>query len=940
MNQVANAPQNFQPASCPLLAAVLPLRYAIGPVTAQEWLTRIDAPALGLVPLSGDFPELGPDHPPLSQAPLGYVPRTLRDGWLYVWQDATAQLGEYQVSNALLTPTARGALVLDPQAQAYLLLQAGTPSMLAWSPVSWSDRQFAAAKAQVEVRQRVMRAITPGIAPFSGRLPTTRHLLADSQPQNYRWSCVPEQQPWQLNDPTWRRMQRCEQQHYAIVDDPWGVLIDLAGLLRARNLAFDKENLAHRDTWMVASILQELSEHDKQLKANLPSDTDYEALRRAWREQKDAADAVDFDRRRLATLWKDWLVTLGQHGPATLETACGHMDVTQPAARDMLEASFTAACLGPSATAIGAQALQDAMDLDADGAQTPWLVIAMLGLYEEPKPAEIKQLLSIPDSVEPLGQTIKSLARATALVGVLNAGASRLSSRSLAKPTEGFFAAMAPVLGGHMRSMSEHINAAAMRLLQAMLARSQQQLEVQALSEKQSLAWLNEQLEGAQNKSKRRRLKSDIARLEAESARNARPQNQGAGKAPTGQGQPSTIATQVKEYPHLNLVPAERPAAPAHPAPGYGSGASAPPVNAPKPGAADLPPLSRNAAKLELPLNVRDLLNDSPLKVLIAVVAVWNLRDAVNLLQKDKTAKNTVSLFSALLSSGTAVSAVFHQLADSRWEVHTEKFGKVSPGAQQLLSNALRVGAAMAALQSVTAGVDTILFGWDALDSYRAGDLDTAAINTGLSAASLGYMRVSMQMFRALRVARAAVMLGNAVALGRGVAVVPVPLIAQATGLVIMIFGGLAARIYTKDTPLEKWVKQTCFGTRPAEWSGSYEGTMRAYYQAVAPVSMRLQRWTAINPVTGEWVNEVRLDLLLEGQASYAQGMVSFTGVEEWTLERALLDSRPPVLDSVALEWGERKTPSPCIKSPAAASARPRACYVSARLITRPTLAD
>ena len=49
----------------------------------------------------------------------------------------------------------------------------------------------------------------------------------------------------------------------------------------------------------------------------------------------------------------------------------------------------------------------------------------------------------------------------------------------------------------------------------------------------------------------------------------------------------------------------------------------------------------------------------------------------------------------------------------------------------------------------------------------------------------------------------------------------------------------------------------------------------------------------------------MRLDLLLEGQASYVQGMVSFTGVEEWTLERALLGSRPQVLDSVALEWGE-----------------------------------
>ena len=907
MNQAAHAPQHFKPASCPLLAAVLPVRYAIGPVTSEPQLASIDASALGLQAVSGQFPELGPDHPPLAQWPLGYVPRLLRDGWLYVWQDSTHLLSEYRVDSTLLSQTPRGVPVLEKQAQVYLLLPAGAPAQLAWSPVRWSDSQFTAVKTQGNVRQRVMRNLTPGMAPESGLLSSTRKFLGDSTPENFRWSCLPEPQPWQLNDPILRRMQRCEQQHYAIVDDPWGVLIDLAGLVRARNLAFDKQSLAHRDRWMVASVLQELSEHDKQLKANLPSDTDYEALKRTWREQKQAADQLDFDRRRIVTLWADWFGTLGQQGPATLETACGHMDITQHEARDLLEASFAAACLGPSATAIGVQALHQAMDLDNE---KPWLLWTVLGLLQRLSGTEIKQLLHIPENLEPVEPTVKRMAQALPLAASLNAGASRLSELPLAKPTEAFFAAMAPVAGGHLSSQDQHVKKASMSLMMAMLARSQQALEVQALSAKQSMAWLDEQLDGTQNKAKRRRLKNEIAQLKEQEARKARIDSKPSGDAPTGKGQPSVIAKQVQQYPHLNLVPAARHGVPAHPAPGYGSSAPAPTVKAPGPGAGNLPPLPRSATKLDLPLNVRDLLNDSPLKVLIALISAWNLKGSLNTIIENETYKNRLAATNAVVIFGTAVSAVLQHTAEVRWESFSGTSNRVNPESQKLLERALKIGAGVMIAQAASAGVDAIVYGWDALDSYRSGDLDTASINLGLSTASLGYMRVSVQMFRALRVARAAVVMGSSVALGRGVSVVPVPLVAQAAGLVITIFGGLLTRMYTKDSPLETWVKQTCFGIRPAEWSGRYEDTMKAYYQAVAPVTMQLQRWTDINPVSGEWVDEVRLVILLEGQTRYQQGMVSFSGTEDWIQERPLMDFSPPRKLSLPLEWGE-EDPNP-----------------------------
>ena len=62
--------------TCPLFAAVLPLRYALGPTTA------VDVSAYGLPALNGQFPESGPRHPDLSKHALNYTARLLRDGWL------------------------------------------------------------------------------------------------------------------------------------------------------------------------------------------------------------------------------------------------------------------------------------------------------------------------------------------------------------------------------------------------------------------------------------------------------------------------------------------------------------------------------------------------------------------------------------------------------------------------------------------------------------------------------------------------------------------------------------------------------------------------------------------------------------------------------------------------------------------------------------------
>jgi hypothetical protein len=83
--------------------------------------------------------------------------------------------------------------------------------------------------------------------------------------------------------------------------------------------------------------------------------------------------------------------------------------------------------------------------------------------------------------------------------------------------------------------------------------------------------------------------------------------------------------------------------------------------------------------------------------------------------------------------------------------------------------------------------------------------------------------------------------------------------------------------IHPRTRQQKKWLKQTRFGTRPSDWSGDFNQSMREFYRIVLPVSLKLERWNDINPRSG-LINELRLP----GQREYKQSMVSFDGHEEW----------------------------------------------------------
>lgn len=891
MNQAVTAPRNFQPAACPLLTAVLPLRYAIGPRNS------VDAASYGLPTLSGNFPSLTDPLAPQDFHPLGYTSRLLRDGWLYLWHPTHKRMAEYQVEQSLLCETERGGPVVDKRTKPYLILEAGTPATLAWSPCRWSHEQFEAAKARDDIRQRVMRRFTPGAAPFGGQARKIHEQIGDYMfPGGFKWSCAPDTR----HRPDWSKtidaMEYCEQQSYVIIDDAWGVLMDLAGLLRARRQAFDSLSRDRADEWATAALVQSIGDSDEEVRRQFASLINLPRLQRPLQEQKREQDALESDLLRLASAWAAWFDTLGGNTPASLESACEHFDITQPDARDMLEASFVAACLGPAATSPGIKAIEAVLD-PARLTGEPWLLWALLGVGQRLEPGHLKQLLHVPENLAPvadeLGKGAANLARATALVAALNLGADKLSSLLPTGGGEPLFAVLSPILGGRLRSLADQIHPLAYTLMTAMLARSQQRLEAARLAPKDALLWLSEQMGQAHNKGQRRSIverREKMAHQQARASRTGTPATPG--KSP--------LASQVEEaIPHLRVVPKPQPSLP-HPLPGYGREAPRVPSPPGKP-APVLPPLHDPGAGLRLP-SIGELLNEAPLKTLIAMVAMWNMVAAGRVFKKEKTVKNFVAAGSAAMATATAATAVLQQLADIRWEQHVAQASHVDDKAREYLARALGLGSFALLFQAITAGVDVLYFGWQAVDAYRVGDLDTAAVNAGLAGANLAYAEVSRQAMRTLRVARAAVLAGEAKALASGIRVLSLPLRLSLLGLTVTILVGLASLFYTQDTPLQQWLKQTRFGPRPADWSGDLPGTLRAFYRIVLPVSLRLERWNDINPRTGQWVNELRLVLRLPGQREYLQGMVSFDGHEEWTRQTGLFGSAGRC---TPLVWGE-----------------------------------
>ncbi|WP_350616222.1 toxin VasX [Pseudomonas sp. HY7a-MNA-CIBAN-0227] len=818
-----NPPNQAPYGTCPLFAAVLPLRYALGPTAA------VDISAHGLPPLSGQFPDLGPRHPDLAEQDLNYTSRLLRDGWLYVWESAPAKLVEYQVESAQLTQTSRAGRVIDTRTQPHLLLRAGDSAGLVWSPVRWSEPQYQAAKKDPAVRQRAMRSFVPGTAPFSGQVDSINKQIGEySDATRYGWSSEPETE----HAPNWlkvlKQMARCEQHTYAVIDDAWGVLLDLAALMRARKAGFDSYQEHHAEEWAIAGVLKSLSDNDAQLKTQLPSITRYDELSLAWEDQNTQEDRYTADMRRLAQLWVDWFKTLQVNGPSSMDTACGHFDITQPASRETLELHFAAACLGPANTSAGAKAITLSLEGDAQG--KPWLLWALLGLPKRLGIGEIKYLIDLSDAAHDNGASLKEgatqLAKAFGYAEAMNKAAEKLSQRAPASSMEALFLSLAPAAGLHLHQAENAASTAGRIYMAAALARSGQRIQTLGITPRQLGEWYSD-LIGTRNTLPARLNVTPLAGAVSES------------------------------IPFMHLVPAST----------------------------KLPPLPANlaaSAELGSVFDLKSALGKAPIKCLVTLMAGVNFVWATDQLFEKRTYQSAFSTAGAAFGIGAAGAAVVQRVAEVDWASAVRQSGGTSISSRLLLAKALGRAATTALAQGVFLAFDVVLYGVDAFEAYKAGDFDTMAVNLAVVGASLASIKIQVQAFRALRVARAAVIAGDAATIARGLNVVP-HLGAKLLGLAVVIVGGVITRIYTKDTPLEQWVKNSYFGIRKdEEWAHSYAQSMDRLYPLLFPISVEAYRLAELNPYQGQVVSTYLLLNLPGENVELTDGMIHFTGQEVW----------------------------------------------------------
>lgn len=471
-------------ATCPLMVAVLPLRYAIGPTSyTGELLNGLELPDLPRT-----FPSVVHRYRSLQDRPLGYVPRLLRTGWLYVWVGAEDRLIEYQITSGLLKETPRGGSIVDSRQLSYLQVPSGDPIALNWSPVKWPDSHYQKLADNAAERAKHMREIVPG---SSSQSLTFTESVYDSLPEVIASSDF----DWAGNLPTipfWpnldRQMNRLEQQAVALVDDPWGVIHDLAALIRLTQESQEARRAEHGDKWGLAGVIRELSNGDAQLRQKLPELTDYRVLQETWRE----ADKSQLDYENIMTAlvdsWAEWLGTLNCEGIGTLHSACESFDLADGTSRDLLEDYFSISLMGPTYLSRGAAAVGRTMALK--GEHTPWLWYTLLGLKDKLTLGEIEKLVTLGEHLSEAGDDIGA-AMAT-FVNAINKGLIDLNLHMPAAPTEAFFSAISPVAGAELNNLPDRVGPLGSGFLVAALSRTGTELAVENVDRIKVNQWLSE----------------------------------------------------------------------------------------------------------------------------------------------------------------------------------------------------------------------------------------------------------------------------------------------------------------------------------------------------------------------------------------------------------------------------------------------------------------
>lgn len=785
-------------ATCPLMTAFVPLRYAIGPLNYEgDLLAGLELP---------DLPDLFPNferYTRLQDRVLGLVPRLLRDGWLYVWSSYDDRLIEYSVTNSHIQETNRGGEVIDSRTSVFLSLPSGEPVDIAWSENQWSDAHFDMIVNESDQREKFMRRMIPGSSPnCQGLDEQTFYSLPEvANIEEFDWSGLTP------TIPHWPRIERAtrrfDQRVIGIVDDPWGVTEDLAALVR---LAHDnQERLRARfgGEWSLAKTIRDLYETDSQLEAKLPELVELPKLQRAWRESDSSQSHFEEVVGGLLDSWIRWMETLEcANGPETLASSCESLDLTREDHHTILQEKFGLALLGPSYFSKGAGAIGRLADIQGEGAQ--WFWNALLGVRERLSLGEIEKLVEVGDmandSIEDLSKT------ATALVAAINSKISGLVARAPTPPTQLLFNAVSPVAAVELRGFPNRISLLGSGFLVSGLARTGQSLVVESVSAVQSNQWLSE-------------------------------------AAKNGGNSVSPLSPPVADARNVPVIRA----------------------------------VSANAGQYFKgnPYGLTDALEKAPLRSILVVLTGMNMVSAISdfYADPDKDVGGFAKAAGSVTGFVAAALSLEHKMSELNWKEGLSR--SANPDAYSH-----GVGAFAAAFTAVTAAFDIVVFGTQAIESYRAGDFDTAAVEVSLMGVSSGQLALSVRAFRAYREARAAA-LGLQVASSiRGLSRLGGYYTALSVGLTASLIGGLVARHYLQNTPLERWLANTRFGVKPAGWAGNYRNEMERLYTAIFPIKLRLERVPRLNPHTGIHMQDCWLILELPGQSALGPETIYFSGDE------------------------------------------------------------
>ena len=786
-------------ATCPLMTAFLPLRYAIGPMRYEgELLAGLELP---------DLPDLFPNidrYTDLQDRNLGLVPRFLRDGWLYVWSEFEGRLIEYSVKNSLLQETTRGGEVVDHRGNVYLSLPSGEPADVAWSENPWSDAHFEMIVNEPGQRSKFMRRIVPGGSPNTQLFDEkTFYALPEvTSIEEFDWTGLTP------TIPHWPRLERStrrfDQRVMGIVDDPWGVTEDLAALVRLTHDNQERLRARFGGEWSLAKTIKDLYETDRQLEAKLPELVDLPKLQRVWRESDESQSHFEDVVAGLLDSWVLWMDTLEcANGPETLASSCESLDLAKEDHHTILQEKFGLVLLGPSYFSKGAGAIGRLADIQGSGAL--WLWHALLGVRERLSLGEIEKLIEIGDtandSVEDLSKT------ATAVVAAINSKISGLVSRAPHPPSQSLYSAISPAASAGLNGFPRRLSILGKGFLISGFARTGQTLLVENVSSVQSNQWLSDAAKRGANRNNLQHHK---------------------------------LTAEAPKVPILRAT------------------------------AVDASKSFRGN-----PYSLIDGLEKAPLRSVLVVLTGINMASATLILfnDSDQNAENFAKAVGGLTGFSAALTSLQHRIAELNWKEGVSRLD--NPEAYSH-----RMGSLAAAATAITAALDIVVFGLQAIESYRAGDFDTAALEVGLMGVSSGQLALGVRAFRAYREARAVALGLEAASAVRGLSRLGGWFTALSVGLTASLIGGLVARLYIENTPLERWLANTRFGVKPADWAGNYKDEMDRLYTAIFPVKLRLERVPRLNPRTGAHVQDCWLILELPGQNKLDAGMIQFSGNE------------------------------------------------------------